>query len=260
MDDFEENRIEEERHYAYVNSERVYPDRDYSMFDKYLCSLDDQLELLRCLNRRMPSKLKLDDSLLDLDTSSAHVQGVDDLEHFYVSFPSLGATWAFNQKLIEFTQPYKVKVGFSRDKNSMKLNHLAYKFSPGVHRVRINLVDNWDPKLFGRSLDTVISRASRLGKKLAGIEILGAFALQDPKLFQSQSVYSSLYRDEPRGLETIPHLQMAGLHLNGGPWYCVPVCVLNANSYPNISIRAGSASPTYSDSAPTLLSVGSEVF
>ena len=169
---------------------------DYSKYTPYLHSLGDQLQLLRDLNRQMPRKLRVSDAWLDLDTASQHVQGVEDLEVFYVQLGTLEATWAFNRELVRLTQPAIYDSGFARDARSMRLHHTAHRYEPGIHRVWINLVDNWDPEK-GRTVDAVRARTVR---ELAAVEAVGAYGLQDPRLYQSQDGVN-LPRFDCAGLE-----------------------------------------------------------
>lgn len=185
-------------HHDYI--EQFYPARGYGRYDQYLHSLGDQLQLLRDLNQRMPSKLRVPDAWLDLDTASERSQGVEDLEFFYVHRDTLEATWAFNQKLVELTQPSILDSGFGKDAANMQLHRTAHVYAPGIHRVRINLVDNWDPKK-GRNIDQVRERTT---KELAAVEPIGAYALQDPRLYQSQDG------------ENLPYFDMAGLEQGVG--------------------------------------------
>lgn len=181
-------------------TQKFYPARDYGRYDQYLHSLDDQLQLLRDLNQRMPRKLRVPDAWLDLDIDSEHSQGVEDLEFFYVHLDTLEATWAFNQKLVELTQPSIRDSGFRKGAADMRLHSSAHQYAPGIHRVRINLVDNWEPKK-GRNIDQVRHRTTR---ELAAVEPIGAYALQDPRLYQSQDG------------ENLPHFDMAGLEQGVG--------------------------------------------
>lgn len=183
--------------------ERFYPQRDYSRLDSLLNSLDEQLRLLRQLNSRMPNELRVNDAWLDLDASSDHRQTVEDLECWFVVIDTLEATWAFNQKLVELTQPAIYDSGFDRTAQSMRLHRLARQYEPGVHRVRINLVDNWDPEK-GRSIDQVRERASAASKQLAAVEAVGAYALQKPQLYQSQDG------------EKLPYFDCAGIEQGDG--------------------------------------------
>jgi len=180
---------------------RAYPDRDFSRYNQYLRPLSEQLEVLRDLNRRMPSKLRVSDAWLDLDTASDHVQGVEDLETFFVSFDLLEPTWAFSQKLVELTQPAIYDSGFRKDAANMRLHRTARRYAPGIHRVRINLVDNWDPEN-GRNVEQVRERA--VSKQLGAVEPIGAYALQDPRLYQSQDG------------ENLPYFDCAGIEQGDG--------------------------------------------
>jgi len=139
----------------------------------------------------MPRKLRVSDAWFDLDTTSQHVQGVEDLEFFYVQLGTLEATWAFNQKLVALTQPAIYDSGFARDARSMRLHRTAHQYESGIHRVRINLVDNWDPEK-GRTVDAVRVRTTQ---ELAAVEPVGAYGLQDPQLYQSQDGVNLPYFD-----------------------------------------------------------------
>ena len=187
-----------------------YPVRDYGRYDQYLRPLDEQMELLRDLNRRVPSELRISDAWLDVDTTSDHVQGVENLEHWFIWLDTLEKTWAFNQELVRLTQPAIYDSGFDRSARAMRLNRLAHQYEPGVHKVNLNLVDNWDPSPGGRNVDTVRNRAAAVGKELAAVEPLGAYALQDPKLYQLQDG------------ENLPYFDCAGLE-QGDAFGHVPV-------------------------------------
>lgn len=111
---------------------------------------------------------------------------------------TLQETLAYSWELIESTQPAIYHSGFSTDADNLRLDETARKYAPGVHLVEINLVDNWDPEN-GRSVDQVRVNAAKNGQKLAGAEVLGAYALQDPEL---------LHLQDGRGL---PFCDLAGL-------------------------------------------------
>ena len=142
---------------------QLYPTRDYSRYSPYLHSLANQLELLRDLNRRMPKRLRVSDERFIQDTPTGHDQRVENLEFFFVVLDSPEQTWAYNQKLVELTQPVIWDSGFDRSTRSMRLHRTARRYEPGVHRIRINLVDNWDPQK-GRTIDQVRDRAVAAGK------------------------------------------------------------------------------------------------
>ena len=178
--------------------------RSFNQFESLLYSLDEQKELLLRLNEQLPKEQRFPASwLTKLDTTSNHVQSVEDLEFFFVVLSTLEKTWNFNQKLIELTQPGIWDSGFGKDETQMRLDPNTVVYKPGIHRVRINLVDNWLPES-GRSVDQVRFHASEGGKKLAGIEVIGAYGLQDPKLLQSQDG------------EALPYCDLAGLQQGDG--------------------------------------------
>lgn len=181
-----------------ARTERLYPNRDYRQFNIFLHSLSEQLELLRELNQQMPDELRIVDEWLDLETVSDHRQCVTDLEFFFVVLESLEKTWEFNCKLIELTGTSILNVNSHLGRLPIRLHRSARHYEPGIHLVRINLVDNWDPEK-GRSVDQVRSRAELTGKRLAAIEAVGAYALQNRNLFRMKD-----------GLD-LPHFDCAGL-------------------------------------------------
>lgn len=175
------------------------PSDRFAWYAPLLRTLDEQKALLLKLNGRMPRLQRVPLSwFTNLGTKSDHIQTVEDLEFFFVVPGMLEETWYFNQRLIEFMQP-SISVGtFDRDEKHLRLDPNAVTYKPGIHRVRINLVDNWLPGI-ERSVDVVRHRAATSGRKLAGIEAIGAYGLQDPKLLQSQNG------------ETLPFCDLAGL-------------------------------------------------
>lgn len=163
----------------------TYLPHDFTAYASYLNPLADQLELLRKLNRRMPNELRLPEAWLDINGTSDHVQGMEDLICLFVQLETPELTWAFNQELVRLTQPAVRDSGFARTAAYMRLHPLARRYAPGVHIVRINLVAHWEP-LRGRSVDQVRQEMASAGQQLAGIEAIGAYALQDPWLYQLQ--------------------------------------------------------------------------
>jgi len=181
----------------------VGKNQGFTQFASLLYSLDEQKERLLRLNGQLPKEQRFPASWLTIDTTSNHVQSVEDLEFFFVVLSTLEKTWNFNQKLIELTQPGIWDSGFGKDETQMRLDPNTVVYKPGIHRVRINLVDNWLPES-SRSVDQVRFHASEGGKKLAGIEVIGAYGLQDPKLLQSQDG------------EALPYCDLAGLQQGVG--------------------------------------------
>lgn len=162
----------------------IYPDRNFSQYNQYLYSLEEQLETLKNLNERMPEGLQAPKKWFDVDTSSDHKQRLEDLECWYVHWGEACTTWHFNQRLIEFTQP-AVYNPLTYVGSFIALGPSARYYRRGLHRVRINMVDNWVTDN-GLDLSNLRLRAAKYPKKLAAIESLSAYALQHPKLLQSQ--------------------------------------------------------------------------
>ena len=159
---------------------------------------------LRKLNKKMNKDMRVPDSWLNnLETDDEHVQSLERLKVYFVVKDTLEETLAYNWKLIELTQPAIYHSGFSTNAANLRLGKTACDYAPGVHLIEINLVDNWEPKN-GRSVDQVRHSALDKGQKLAGIEVLAAYALQDPKLLQSQDG------------ENLPYCDLAGLQQGGG--------------------------------------------
>lgn len=187
---------------AVVKLVRYYPQRDFSRYNQYLRPLDKQLEFLRELTPKLPEALRVDPSWLDVDTTSDHVQSVEDLEVFFLVLDTLEGTIVLNWELMKLTQPGFYHSGFEMDAANLRLGPNTRWYEPGLHRVRINLVDNWDPKQ-GRSIDQVRTRVAGTDTLLASIEPIGAYAVH-PELFQQQDG------------ENLPYCDLAGLQLGRG--------------------------------------------
>lgn len=181
---------------------RYYPQRDFSRYNQYLRPLDKQLEFLWKLTPKLPEALRVDSSWLDVDTTSDHVQSVEDLEVFFLVSDTLEKTLALNWELIKLTQPAVYHSGFETDAANLRLGPNTRWYEPGLHRVRINLVDNWDPKQ-GRSIDQVRTRVAGTDTLLASIEPIGAYAVHS-ELFQQQDG------------ENLPYCDLAGLQQGRG--------------------------------------------
>ena len=187
---------------AVVKLVRYYPQRDFSRYNQYLRPLDKQLEFLWKLTPKLPEALRVDSSWLDVDTTSDHVQSVEDLEVFFLVSDTLEKTLALNWELMKLTQPAVYHSGFETDAANLRLGPNTRWYEPGLHRVRINLVDNWDPKQ-GRSIDQVRTRVAGTDTLLASIEPIGAYAVHS-ELFQQQDG------------ENLPYCDLAGLQQGRG--------------------------------------------
>lgn len=148
----------------------------------------------------MPKGMRVPDSWLkNLDTASDHVQSVEDLEFFFVvPTGALKKVIEYQVRLMKLTQPNIWRSSdFDNEINGAYLDDTADKnmfAKPGVYRRRINLVSYWDPKN-GSSVDSARSQATESSIKLAGLSAVGAYALQDPELYQKQDGNNLPYFD-----------------------------------------------------------------
>ena len=175
------------------------PDK-FSQFSHLLRSLSAQAESLRSLNEQMPKGKRVPDSWLEaLDAASDHVQSVQDLEFFFVvPTGSLKEVIEYQVQLMKLTQPGIWRSSdFDNEIDGAYLDGTADKdmfAKPGIYRRRINLVSYWDPKN-GSSVDLARSQATESSIKLAGLSAVGAYALQDPELYQKQDGENLPYFD-----------------------------------------------------------------
>lgn len=180
----------------------AYPARDFSRYDSYLLSLDDQLQRLKGLNKKLPKKLQVAARSLDLDTDTDHIQSVEDMEIFFIVLDTLEKTLAVNWEIIKLTQPAVSRSDFETDVANLRLGPNTRWYEPGIHRVRINLVDNWSPD-GGRNIEQVRNRVAGTNTLLASVEPIGAYGLHD-ELFQQQDG------------ENLPYVDLAGLQQGRG--------------------------------------------
>jgi hypothetical protein len=158
----------------------------FEKYFKYLRSPIHQLAELITLNEQMNDELRVPDAWLEgLDTTIDHVQSVEDLSTFFVVLDTLQKTLEYNWGLIKLTHPVLgLEMGTSD-------RHLRYRsdaqvFKPGIHRIRISLVHYW-PYKDGQTVNHVRKPASADSSHLDGPEVIGAYALQHPKLLRLQN-------------------------------------------------------------------------
>ena len=176
----------------------TYPARDFNRYTQYLLPLDVQLQRLVELNKELPKKLRVPEVWFnDVDTSSDHIQTVEDLEFFFIVPGTVEETLTLNWELIRLTQPAVYRSGFKIDADNLRLWPNTRWYEPGLHRIRINLVDNWDPEN-GRNVDDIRTRAAGTGVLLASVEPIGAYAL-----------HAELFRQQDG--ENLPYCDLAGL-------------------------------------------------
>jgi len=163
----------------------------FPQFAHLLRSLEEQAIELRKLNKQMPKEMQVPDSWFDnLNTVSDHIQLIEALEFFFIVPPgTLKKVVAYQIKLKELTQPrIFLSSDFKTGIENLSLDSTAdaeMYAKPGIYRLRINLVSYWDPKN-GSSVDKAREQATAADVKLAGLPAVGAYAAQDPKLYQSQ--------------------------------------------------------------------------
>lgn len=184
----------------------------FAQFTHLLRSLEEQAIELRKLNKQMPKKMQVPDAWFDnLDTISDHVQLIEDLEFFFiVPLGPLKEVIEYQLKLIELTQPGIWRSSDFRDETKgAYLDETVDKnmFEQcGIFRRRINLVSYWDSKN-GNSVDQARQHASANGILLAGLAAIGAYAAQEPELYQSQDG------------EKLPYFDIADLRSGDGGSY-----------------------------------------
>ena len=172
----------------------------FSQFAHLLRPLSDQAENLRNLNKQMPKGKRVPDSWLEaLDIASDHVQSIEDLEFFFVvPTGALKKVIEYQVELVKLTQPGIWRSSdFDSEIDDAYLDDTAAKgmyLKPGIYRRRINLVSYWDPKN-GSSVDSARKKALASGTLLAGLSAVGAYALQDPELYQKQDGQNLPYFD-----------------------------------------------------------------
>lgn len=173
-------------------------------YTPYLLSVTDQLERISEFNDRFwGGFFTQEEAALALgivgtgDYSHGHVQSVDDLEILYVDFGSPEKTVEMWWKVLVGTQPNAWRWDkLKTDAKHLRLHSYARQYGPGIHRVRINLVANWEPK-DGRTVIQARERALATAQTLAAGEVLAAYGLHDELLRQQDG-------------ENLPYTDLAG--------------------------------------------------
>ncbi len=189
------------------------PDTRFDRFTQYLLSLEDQRNLLEVLDVSVwDGQIKSAGWFDKLDTASDHIQSVDDLEIFYIEFGSPEKNVEMWWRAFTANQPNVWRwAGLKTDAEHLRLHPEAHEYQPGIHRIRINLVANWEPQN-GRSVLQIRERAAVSGETLAHAEVLAAYAVHDELLRQQDG-------------ENLPYADMAGFESTMPgcrPWTHVP--------------------------------------
>ena len=152
----------------------------FDPFFKYvhlLLSLDQQLALLRKYNEKYWNGAIPEDMFAAVNTTSDHVQQIEDLEILYVQFGSDKQTFENWVAVIKDKQPnvwFDDSLGNGYDIRRLGTNTHQYTF--GIYRVHINLAAYWEPKK-GRSVDNVRQQVKGTTEQLAHAEVFAAYAL-----------------------------------------------------------------------------------
>jgi hypothetical protein len=179
---------------------------DGSRYARLLMPLAVQLERLHHYNRRFWGACLTKEQLAGVDTSSNHVQRVDDLEILHVEFSSPNETvrmWWRAILAVQIRCPRHEDPIFLGTRN-LRLAPGAYRYEPGIHRVRINLTALWEPD-FGLTIDEARSKAATDAETLCAAEPLSAYGLHHWLLRQVDG-------------KSLPYAQMAGFEYSFKAW------------------------------------------
>lgn len=175
-------------------------------FDAYtskLLPLWQQLNLLKQFNVLHWDNILTEEEIDAVDTSSDHVQSVDDLEILYVDFGSAEKNIEMWWRVLVANQPNNWRWdGLKTDPENLRLTPNTKAYEPGIHRVRINLVAHWEPEN-GRTIDEVREQAKQTDEILAHAEVLAAYGLH-AALLQEQDGENLPYADMPGFQATVP--------------------------------------------------------
>lgn len=190
-------------------------------FAPYLLDMEAQLQRLQVFNRRFWNNQLTNEQFeavaRQIEYIDAEVglrsQRIDDLQILYVDFGSPEQTVEMWWKAIAGTQPNAWRWdGLQTDAEHLRLAVCTKQYKPGIHRVRINLVANWETQ-HGRSVNDVRERNNaQTGQFLAHAEVLAAYGLHDELLQQMDG-------------QNLPYADLAGYEATvpgGDPWTDCP--------------------------------------
>lgn len=159
----------------------------FAMYNKYLKPLDVQLTRLKELNSTLPVYQRIPHGWFEaISTESYHVQSLEDLETFVVWRGTVPRSWCYPQNIIKQIHPATHDSIEKTNTVQVCFNSNAFDWdtlTPGIYRVRINLVAHWSPGV-SRSVNEVRSDASENKQILASFEAALAYALQAPELIK----------------------------------------------------------------------------
>lgn len=170
----------------------------FAQYKQYLNSLAEQKALLVAFNAQAGDLAVSQVWLENLSTSSRHTQSLESLEVFVVMCGTLEKTFRYAQALMKFSQGQIWDSGFKIDEKSMRLHARAFAYSEaGLFRVRVNLVDNWNPEKARSVQDVYDLAAARPDYLLTSVEGIFGYALQKRALIRLQDGTNLPYTDCP---------------------------------------------------------------
>lgn len=170
----------------------------FPQYKQYLNSLARQKALLVAFNAQAGDLTVPQEWLENLSASNRHAQSLEYLEIFVVWCGTLEKTLRYVQALMKFYQGKIWDSGFKTDEKNMRLHARAFAYGEaGVYRVRVNLVDNWNPEK-GRSVEDVYDlAAAKPDYILTSVEGIFAYALQNRELIRKQDGINLPWTDCP---------------------------------------------------------------
>jgi len=183
--------------------EGIYPNKHsrFAKYNKLLRPLDEQLKQLYEFNSVfMPDNLRAPTEWFSVNSYSDRIQSVNDLTTFFVFWGDVQKTIEYQIALLVLSQPdVRITESFRENLSALMFDESSSLIGitkPGIYRVRLNLVDNWYRTYeTAKSVADIRQGAIKESKPLAGLMSLGAFALQDPLLCQSQDGYNFPFID-----------------------------------------------------------------
>ena len=153
----------------------------FTCFANPLCA---QYSDLRMMNESMPKELRVDDSWFEssyLKNVDVRCEVVDYFDFYFVAKENLEQTFKYNLELMKIKHGYNFHCPewLPDHMSDIRVDNVGYDYKPGIHIIATNLVNGWDGG------DTVFDSpfyhriaARDSGKRLIGVELLAAFALQ----------------------------------------------------------------------------------
>lgn len=170
----------------------------FAQYKQHLNSLAEQKALLVAFNSQAGDLAVPSRWLEVLSTSSRHTQSLENLEVFVVWCGTLERTLRYAMALMKFSQGKIWDSGFDKSVDRMRLHERAFAYDEvGVYRVRVNLVDNWNPEKSRSVRDVYDLAAAKPDHLMTSVEGVFAYALQKRELIRLQDGTNLPYTDCP---------------------------------------------------------------